>query len=995
MRVYCYILFFMVLTTVNSFFYMAHAQLGFDLKIDKPDPYEERQLRSEKTSDKKLKGPSKFFQNLTTHYNYFFNANNKLNEVITGAKESFKEDYAVLLPFYNYSLDVTSQNSKELDSVIYKAQTGIVMHDLRNDWADNMYLLWGAAWFFEKKFDSASLMFQFINYAFAEKEKDGYYKYIGSRMDGNNALTVSTKEKDKSLKPAPSRNTAFIWQIRSMIEQGNFAQAGSLIATLKKDPIFPKRLKNDLEEVQAYWFYKQNVWDSSATHLLEALDQAHTKQERARWEYLAAQMFELSRKNEEAKELYAKAIKHTTDPVLEIHSRLNLVRINKEGGANYIDKNIEELLKMAKKDKYSDYRDVIYYMAAQMEMERNNYAAAEQLFIKASKYNRDNIAFKSKAYLQAADLSYIQKKYAQASRLYDSIQPADLTQEEMLRVDERKPALKKIIANLEIIARQDSLQRIAAMSEDDRTEYISKLLKQINKSQGGNDNSLTAGNSLVNNNPGSTDIFSNPTKGEWYFYNQSLKTQGQQKFKQSWGSRPNVDNWRRFSDVSQQGKVVTGPQLPEFKTGNDAKNLSDNGPSFNSLLANVPLTAEAMTASNDSIRYALFALGSIYQTELGDHPSAITTFESIRVRFPYGGNLDEVLFNLYYAYKKSGDEMKAAEIKAVLLKQYPNSRYAIILSTGKDPLASASGKNPEITNAYEAIYDMFLEGRFDEAIAAKSQADSTYKTNYWQPQLLYIQAVYHVKHREDSLAGNLLQTLINQNPGTPLASKSQTMIDVLKRRNQIEAELASLEVARPKEDTTAVQKPAINSLSPVPVKGDTVVYRPMPKKDSVISQPKSVVSQPKVVPKIGGDTVAAKNPVVQTKQSSIYYFDPGAKHSAMVILEKVDVMFVNETKNAFSRYNKEKYYNQTFETSIVPLDEDRKLLIISGFTNAADAISYVKEAKKIAHLEIVPWLKSDKYSFSIMSDSNLPILLEKKDLPQYSKFLDQNLPGKF
>ena len=111
--------------------------------------------------------------------------------------------------------------------------------------------------------------------------------------------------------------------------------------------------------------------------------------------------------------------------------------------------------------------------------------------------------------------------------------------------------------------------------------------------------------------------------------------------------------------------------------------------------------------------------------------------------------------------------------------------------------------------------------------------------------------------------------------------------------------------------------------------------------------------------------------------------------------EKVDVMFINEAKNAFTRYNKEKYYNQTFEASIVPLDEDRKLLIISGFTNAADAVSYVQEARKIAHLEIVPWLKNDKYSFSIMSDSNLPILLEKKDLPQYSKFLDQNLPGKF
>ena len=204
----------------------AFGQLGFDLKVDKPKPYEDRVLRAEKTGEKPLKAPKKFFQNLTTHYNYYFNSSNKLNEVIDLAKSSFKDDYTVLLPFYNYTLDETARNTAQLDSVIYKAQTGIVMHDLRNDWVDNLYLLWGAAWYFEKKFDSAALMFQFINYAFAEKEKDGYYKYIGSRMDGNNALTISTPEKKSegsSKSPPTSRNNAFIWQIRTQIEAGNFS----------------------------------------------------------------------------------------------------------------------------------------------------------------------------------------------------------------------------------------------------------------------------------------------------------------------------------------------------------------------------------------------------------------------------------------------------------------------------------------------------------------------------------------------------------------------------------------------------------------------------------------------------------------------------------------------------------------------------------------------------------------------------------------------------
>src|SRR5688572_26226768 len=195
----------------------AFGQLGIALDVEKPKEFENRVLRSEKSDQKKFTVPKRFIQNTVTHYNYFFNANNKLNEVLTRAKSEFRDDYAELLPFYNYTLDMTAADSIQLDSISYKAQTGIALHDLRNDWADNLYLLWGASYYFRQQFDSAQLMFQFINYAFAEKEKDGYYKTIGSARDGNSALSISTKEKNslprRVFSEPPSRNEAFIWQI--------------------------------------------------------------------------------------------------------------------------------------------------------------------------------------------------------------------------------------------------------------------------------------------------------------------------------------------------------------------------------------------------------------------------------------------------------------------------------------------------------------------------------------------------------------------------------------------------------------------------------------------------------------------------------------------------------------------------------------------------------------------------------------------------------------
>ncbi|RYD95957.1 MAG: hypothetical protein EOP50_07240, partial [Sphingobacteriales bacterium] len=64
----------------------AAAQLGYDLEIKKPEPYDNRSVKAEKTPDKPIKAPRRFTQNMVTHYNYYFNANNKVNEVLEAAK---------------------------------------------------------------------------------------------------------------------------------------------------------------------------------------------------------------------------------------------------------------------------------------------------------------------------------------------------------------------------------------------------------------------------------------------------------------------------------------------------------------------------------------------------------------------------------------------------------------------------------------------------------------------------------------------------------------------------------------------------------------------------------------------------------------------------------------------------------------------------------------------------------------------------------------------
>ena len=306
---------------------------------------------------------------------------------------------------------------------------------------------------------------------------------------------------------------------------------GTLIATLKNDPNFPERLHDDLEEIQSYWFYKQEMWDSSASHLVNALSVAPSGQERARWEFLAAQMYEKSNKPEEAINYYTKSLSHGMDPVIEIYCRLNLVRLNKVGGENYIDRNIAELIKMARKDKYDEYRGIIYYMAAQMEIDRGHMDAARVYLMKSAKYNNGNAESRNHAYLVIAYLLYDQKKYLDAAPFYDSLQSVKAEPDVLSRIEDRKSILTKLRKNDDVIKRQDSLQRIAAMPEQERTVYISRLLKQLRKQTGNQDEVLSGGSAPLNikDVPG---LFQNSSSsGEWYFYNAALKTDGATQFK--------------------------------------------------------------------------------------------------------------------------------------------------------------------------------------------------------------------------------------------------------------------------------------------------------------------------------------------------------------------------------------------------------------------------------------------------------------------------------
>jgi outer membrane protein assembly factor BamD (BamD/ComL family) len=448
---------------------------------------------------------------------------------------------------------------------------------------------------------------------------------------------------------------------------------------------------------------------------------------------------------------------------------------------------------------------------------------------------------------------------------------------------------------------------------------------------------------------------------------------------------------------------------------------------------------------------------------LPDYPAAIDAYEKLLARYPATKSGEETLFNLYYCYKKLGDEHNATRILNLLKEKYPNGKFTIMASNPNAAIFAAKAPKIEATRNYEDIYTSFIEGRFAEALAEKKAADSVYGKKYWTPQLLYIEAVYYIKERQDSAAKSELNNIIKDFAGTPMAARAKNLLEVLGRRKQIEDYLTNLKIERAKddsvlvvdnepvvvkpkadttqsvvkkqaEDTSQVARARIRS-NPLAVAGQqkqpdsaqsvfqriqldashalkiktdsTQLIRMRNQVDSIQSAMKKAAADSTklarlkqqsdsiqlAMQKIKDDSTQLANRLPKIK--SVFAYSPDQVHSVVILVNKVDPVYVTEARNAFNRYNRESYNNKPLEINNMSLNDTARMVVISGFENSAIALDYMEKARKQAPRDIIPWLPATKYSFLIITNDNLVLLMSNKDIIAYQKFLSAYYPGKF
>ncbi len=1020
-----------------SFSLSGICQPKLSLELIKPKQYESRTLPSEKSTTTGFSVPKRFYNNLVSRFNYYFNANNKLDELLIQSKETHKDDYTQLLSFYNYQLDTLAKS--EVDSIIYKCTAGILLHDLRSDWVDKLYLLMGKAYLFRRDFDSATNVFQYINYAFAPKD-NGYDIPIGSNASNTaGVFTIATRENKsvwkKLMSFPPSRNESFLWQARTYIEQEAYVEAGSLLEIIRTDPNFPERLQTDLHELTAYLLYKEKNYAGAAFQLSKSLDNAVTRFEKARWEYLIAQLYELADKPNDAITYFEKSIQHTTDPLMEVYARLAIVSLASGNQEDAIQKNLNELLRMAKKDKYETHRDIIYYAAAELELKRKNYSAAQILLLNSIKYNNDNILQRQKSFLLLGDMNYTRKEYGFSYDFYDSLQVSSLKEADQQRVEERKPALQIISENLKIVKLEDSLQLIAKLPEIERDAYLKKLLKRLRKEKGLKESAKEEIGFGSNLPPvAATSSLFGGSSSDFYFQNASLKAKGTADYKARWGNRPNVDNWRRQSAVQQT--LTTNTPDPNSKTMEGPKKEKEDNLNLESLSGNIPLTTGQKETSDQAIIKALLTNALTFQNKLEDYPTAIEVYEELLKRYPNCSELEQVMFNLAYCYQKNRQYAQSDSLTLALKSNFAGGKYVTQLAQ-----ASAAKQKDPAQDTYEKVYGLFVQGRFTEAKEAKLQADKVFGKSYWTPQLLYIESIYYIKQKEDSTAIDRLENIKALFKTSPLAEKATTMIDVLNRRKEIEFYLTNLKIERPedilaknvdlnstntlgidinkpdsllkapktiqaapkaladlsnvKTVATALDKPDSLRKAPTQVKADLKNLTDLSNSNTISSAPMGMKDSPANVPKELTSKVISSQLKPNVIKGNMYTFNPSDTQFVILILDNVDPIYISEGKNAFNRFNKDRFPEQNIEIYNRRLNSQYQLLLFGPFINSAEAISYIDKTRPLATTRIVPWLTQDKFSFNIISNANIEILLKDLDLSGYRAFMHEIFPDKF
>ena len=848
--------------------------------------------------------PNKVYHAMNTRFNVFFNGNESFKEGQMTLDKNTKDNYTSILPVYIYppKTEALAQSPK-WDRSIEKCSKAIAKHSMlikgeeKNIFMDEVYMLMGKAYFYRQDYQDALRIFN----------------YVSQNHKGSNSWV-----------------DAYSWKAQTYLCLQQIPDAEENLELIKADVGVSKKRKQKMhwEAVYTDKLIRQENYEQAAVYMQDLLNNIRwNKPFKTRCMYIYAQLNQELGQFEEARKYYRAVAKRASNYEMAFNANLNLALCGIEKSET--KHNLERMLKDHRND---EYRDQIFYALAQIDFFRNDSLAGIRNLEASTFWSVSNQYQKAVSSLDLAEYYYEHQDYENAQKYYDTLLtnlPENFPNRAL--IFHKAQILKNLVTDLMTIKTQDSLQRIAYMSETEREAYIQQQIADYKEREEERLADEAAKAALMSD---VKRLNAGNKKSTWVFYNPTQVKTGEQQFRKEWGPRVLEDNWFLSNKTSmtpmmnedeENGVEADSSNLAEAQPTNNSNPVSDpNNPAY--YMQNVPLTPEALQKSNDLIAFAYYNSGFTYYDDLKDKANAIKQWSSLTDRYPEHKLYPSACYLLYRTYEEMKNP-KADYYKKVVLTQFPESEYALIIQN-PNYLQDMASQEKEATAFYAATYQLYEKGKYKELLAKSSEGLKKYVSPDLRSKFSYLQA--YAKGKLEGL--DSMQTAMRK----ICANFPNTAVDTLAIGN-LEA------IARIKNPTPSNQSAQTNN----------------------ISQP------------------------VRQEPDKPFEYQPQRFHFVILLVNIKDIK-VNDLKVSIANFNKEYFRMSSFDISNFYIDNTTQMVSISRFENKNKAMEYYYQMINNSN-HFGDMFKNKKVTIYVISDQNYTLFFkQKKKRPEYEQFFKDN-----
>ena len=873
---------------------------------------------------------TRFYHNLTSYYNILFNARESYNEGLNRYTDSYQYDFTRTLPlFINGNKKLSDNIQPQMERTIEKCSKLIRLHSISakpesledkrslnkeekeyynksefNKYVDDAYLLMGKAYFWEMEYGTASKLLDHASREF----KDEHIQHESE-----------------------------IWLTRCYIEQENFRDAEKVLKSLEREEqSMEEALRANFFATYTDFHIRQDQHEKAIPYLRKAIEHADDKEEKVRYTFILAQLYEEIEQPDQAFRQYETVIDLNPDYKMEFNAKLKRATLYKAANRGG-DKVKRELEKMLRDDKNEAYLDQIYYALGKIAEEENNSSQAVEHYKKSIANNTNNPNQKGLSYLSIADLYFQNKKYSNAQAYYDSaVTTLESGYPGYTDLYVKTQHLTRLVDNLNTIELQDSLQRVAQMDPTERDRLISQLIAKRREEEKQNRDAAQTRSNYRNiprnrtTNPGSSG-------GEWYFYSSTAIKRGKAEFQSRWGDRDLKDNWRLSSRSQADFGNFAENESQQQATGQTTQQqYSRTNKQF--YTQNLPLTDSAMEASHKSIQEAYFNVGKIYMNDLNNPGKAIDAFQTLNERYPDNSFKLASYYNIYKLYKEQGSISQAQRYKNRILSEFPESNHAKVLEN-PDYFRELESQKNKAEKLYSETLELYRKRQYGQVMsncrnAKKQIEDSTYLSRFE-----YLEALTIGQTRDIVSFRNRLQSLIKNYPNAEVSRQADGILSYLK-----------------KTELEQINKKFVQNK---PVAGNQEKSAPG--------------SESQVVSTAGEETV-----------DSLYTFSKQDPYYFVIIAnpEKIDI---GRLKFELINFNLDYFLQKDYNTASQEFNEFYNIITVKKFNDYQTAKEYYELLNKREN-RVFSEIDSNEYRYFFISVKNYLTLLDKKSIIEYINF---------